>query len=160
MAFIRGQFHERCLSYQSLKLGWKITYLKFRSNLPGANELIQMGLVMSLRLSDAIWCQTSWPTLVQVMACCLFNNKPLPKPVLIYLITNLSEIYRKISNIRCTKSPNLNVPRLVLQLSLPNSMKPGVKSRMKMLLEQRRQAMLHLHLSDRQFYCLLRCALY
>ena len=41
-------------------------------------------------------------------------------------------IYRKISNIRRTKSPNLNVSRLVFQLSLPNPMKPGVKSRMKM----------------------------
>ena len=40
--------------------------------------------------------------------------------------------YRKISNIRRTKSPSLNVSRLVLQLSLPNPMKPGVKSRMKM----------------------------
>ena len=28
------------------------------------------------------------------------------------------------------------------------------------LLEQRRQAMLQLHLSDQKFYCLLRCALY
>ena len=40
--------------------------------------------------------------------------------------------YRKISNIRRTKSQNLNVSRLVLQLSLSNPMKPGVKSRMKM----------------------------
>ena len=40
--------------------------------------------------------------------------------------------YRKISNIRRTKSPILNIRRLVWQLSLPNSMKPGVKSRMKM----------------------------
>ena len=51
-----------------------------------------------------------------------------------------------------------NVSRLVLQLSLPNPMKPGVKSRMKMYLEQRQQAMLQLHLSDRQFYCPIRCA--
>ena len=42
------------------------------------------------------------------------------------------EMYRKISNIRRTKSPNLTASRLVLQLSLPNPMKPGVKSRMKM----------------------------
>ena len=68
--------------------------------------------------------------------------------------------YCKISNIRRTKSPNLNVSRLVVQLSLPNPMKPGVKLRMKMQLEQRRQAMLRLHLSDQQFYCLLRCDLY
>ena len=40
--------------------------------------------------------------------------------------------YCKIYNISRTKSPNLNVSRLVLQLSLPNPMKPGVKSRMKM----------------------------
>ena len=68
--------------------------------------------------------------------------------------------YPKISNIRRTQIPNFNVSRLVLQLSLPNPMKPGVKSRMKMQLEQRRQAMLQLHLSDRQFYCLLMCVLY
>ena len=42
------------------------------------------------------------------------------------------DIYRKISNIRPTKSPNLTVSVLVLQLSLPNPMKPGVKLRMKM----------------------------
>ena len=40
--------------------------------------------------------------------------------------------YRKISNIRRTSSPNLNVCHLVLQMYLPNPLKPGVKSRMKM----------------------------
>ena len=40
--------------------------------------------------------------------------------------------YHKISNIRHTNSPNVNVSRLDLQLSLPNPMKPGGKSRMKM----------------------------
>ena len=46
------------------------------------------------------------------------------------LLSNI--MYRKISNIRRTKSQTLNVSRLVLQLSLPNPMKPGVKSRKKM----------------------------
>ena len=41
-------------------------------------------------------------------------------------------IYRKVSNIRRTKSQNLNDSCLVLQLSLPNRLKPGVKSIMKM----------------------------
>ena len=68
--------------------------------------------------------------------------------------------YRQISIISRTKSPNLNVTPLFLQLPLPDPFKPGVKSRMKLLLEQRRQVMLQLHLSDRQFYCLLRCDLY
>ena len=54
--------------------------------------------------------------------------------------------YGQISNIKRTNCQNLNVSRLVLQLSLPNLLKPGVKSIMKMWLEQRRQAMLQLHL--------------
>ena len=41
-------------------------------------------------------------------------------------------IYRKVSNIRCTKCQNLNDSRLVLQLSVPNPLKPSVKSIMKM----------------------------
>ena len=40
--------------------------------------------------------------------------------------------YRKVSNIRRTKYQNLNDPRLVLQLSVPNPLKPSVKSIMKM----------------------------
>ena len=39
---------------------------------------------------------------------------------------------RKISNITCTESPNLSASRLVMQLYLPNPVKPGVKWRMKM----------------------------
>ena len=41
-------------------------------------------------------------------------------------------IYHHIYNIRCTKSHNSNVSCLVLQLSLSNPLKQGVKSRMKM----------------------------
>ena len=67
---------------------------------------------------------------------------------------------RKISNIRHTKSQNLNDSRLVLQLPLPNPLESGVKSRMNMGLEQHRQAMLQLHLSDQRVYRLLRGVLY
>ena len=65
------------------------------------------------------------------------------------------------SIIRCNKSPNLNVSHLVLHLSLPvpNPLNPGVKLRMKMQLEQRWQAMIQLHLSDQQFYCLTKVPL-
>ena len=68
--------------------------------------------------------------------------------------------YSKISNIRRTKPQNVKAARLSLQLLLRNILKPCVKSRMKMSLKQRRQAMLQLHLSDWQFCCLLRCGLY
>ena len=49
-----------------------------------------------------------------------------------HVLRNPGIDYRKISNIRRTKSPNLDVSRLVVQLSSPNPVKPGVKSRMKM----------------------------
>ena len=40
--------------------------------------------------------------------------------------------YHQVSNIRCTKSQHLKDSRTVLRLSLPNPLKPDVKSRMKM----------------------------
>ena len=68
--------------------------------------------------------------------------------------------YLQTSSTSRTKSQNLHVSWLVLPLSCPKPLKPGVKSQMKMYLERRRQAMLQLHLNDRQFYGLLRCVLY
>ena len=46
--------------------------------------------------------------------------------------TTLVTTYHKISNISGTNSQNMNVPRLGMQLSLRNIMKPGVKWRVKM----------------------------
>ena len=40
--------------------------------------------------------------------------------------------YRKVSNIRRTQNQNLNDSRLNMLWPLPNQLKPGVKSRMKM----------------------------
>ena len=45
---------------------------------------------------------------------------------------NIILCYLYISNIRHAKFQNLNASRLVLHLSLPNPLKPGVKSTMKM----------------------------
>ena len=39
----------------------------------------------------------------------------------------IENIYRQVSNIRPKEFQNLNASRLGLQLSLPNSLKPGVK---------------------------------
>ena len=72
----------------------------------------------------------------------------------------LTHRYHQTSHISHTKSLNLNISLLILQMSLSNPLKPGVKSRMKMKLEQRQQALLQQHLSDQQFYCLLRRSLY
>ena len=54
------------------------------------------------------------------------------QPVVRRLTLILIWYYSKTSNIRRTKSQNLIASRLALQLSLPNPMKSGVKSRMKM----------------------------
>ena len=56
----------------------------------------------------------------------------------IYTTTQNNLIYRKKSSISRTKSQNLNVSCILLQLSSLNPLKPGVKLRMKMYLEQRR----------------------
>ena len=55
-----------------------------------------------------------------------------------------------------------NLKRLVLQLFMPNPLKRDAKwgMKMKMELEQHRQSMLQLYLSDKRVYCLLRCGLY
>ena len=45
---------------------------------------------------------------------------------------NRNNNYRKISNIRRTKSQNWTASHFILQLYLPNPLKPGVKLRMKM----------------------------
>ena len=54
------------------------------------------------------------------------------KSILVTVSAELRKKYRKSFNIRHTKSQNLNESRLVLQLPLPNPVKPGVQSRMKM----------------------------
>ena len=51
---------------------------------------------------------------------------------LILIWVNVFRYCRQISNTSCTKYQNLNVSCLILQLSLPNPLKPDVKSRMKM----------------------------
>ena len=52
-------------------------------------------------------------------------------------------IYRQTHNIRCIKPHDLSITHLVLQLSLAKPLRSGGKSRMKMKLEQCRQAMLN-----------------
>ena len=90
---------------------------------------------------------------------CIFLNENVWNLIKIWLkfvpsnvqlkISLLKYMYRQVSNIRRTKSQHLKDSRTVLRLSLPNPLKPDVKSRM--------LALLQLHLSDPQCYCLLRC---
>ena len=68
--------------------------------------------------------------------------------------------YRQTSNIRRIKSQNLSVSRFVLRLSLPNPLKPGVKSQIENETVVEATALLQIHLSDQQFYCLLTRVLY
>ena len=71
-----------------------------------------------------------WHHCYEIYAYVILNKVHYPNSskVLHLLLTE----YHQISNISCTKSKNLNVSHFMLQLSLPNPLKPGVKSRMKM----------------------------
>ena len=57
------------------------------------------------------------------------NKLPVPAVAIAFSFVNS---YRKISNISRTKFQNLSDSRPGLQLSLPNLLKPCVKSKMKM----------------------------
>ena len=67
---------------------------------------------------------------------------------MLHLNTNPYSLVLFTYTVKRLISEHLNVYRLVLQMHLPNPLKPGAKSQMKMQSEHRRQAMLQLHLSD------------
>ena len=85
------------------KISLRITYLKFLSNLQGANML-------NSRVHGQFYC------LAFIQTCKVFCTLTLPS----------TQCYCQISNTRCTKSQNLNISHLALQLLLPNLLKPGV----------------------------------
>ena len=109
------------------------------------------------------WAGVSLPHVTKFHKCrCKFaySRTFLIWPMVHRLSPSITDRYRKISNISHTKSQSLNDSHLVLQSFLPNPLRPGVKSRMKIWLEQRQQAMLQLYLSYQQLNCQLRCDLY
>ena len=84
-------------------------------------------------------------SLLYVMVCRLFGTNHMYKTSMIQIAdthirhqTSVSApygvhaVYRQISNTRRTNTHNFNVSCLVLQLSLPKLLMPGIKSRMKM----------------------------
>ena len=71
----------------------------------------------------------------KLYASCLGQLLPVPLGVSIIINPSLDHTYRQLANLKRIKSQKLNVSRPVLQLSLSNPVKPGVKSRMKMWLD-------------------------
>ena len=140
----------------SLKSGWLTTTPSRVS--PYDRHSIKSTLILSLTLeadfSTKVLCRTTYPFNIhgrRLLAVAIKRYNYNICVVKDYIPSNLS--YKpQIPKLKCF-SP-------VLQLSFPNPLKLGVKSKMKMQLEHRRQAMLQLHLSDQQSYCLLRCDLY
>ena len=97
------------------EMSLKITNLRLQPHLPGANEL----RCLTYFIDTCIWtfyCEVVWlrhcSTGQTTEFCILW--------------------YCKTFSISRTESQNLNVSRLALQLSLPNPLKPCVKSSMKM----------------------------
>ena len=67
-----------------------------------------------------------------VLTAAQWPENPGTEMVEKYCLSHLIYIYCQISNTSRTKSQNFNDSHLILQLSLPNILKPCVKSRMKM----------------------------
>ena len=72
------------------------------------------------RVTDSLWGESTLH----------WRNQNMIYRALLQLLQNIN--YRKISNIRRTKSENLSDCRLVLQMPLSKPLKPGVKLRIKM----------------------------
>ena len=119
----------------------KIIHLKLLTHLPGANEFLPVwykpNLVAKIWLPTLVTICNGLPKLVANISSQIpqlvnirLNVGTLDKWLPIKVATPAN--YREVSNIRRTKSQNLNASRLILQLSLPNPLKPGVKMRMKM----------------------------
>ena len=90
--------------------------------------------IVNTNAADALATQGAKVSAVMALTCFSRNisvSAPEGLPQ-VHLVWEKYKLYRKVSNIKRTKSQNLNDSRLVLQLSLPNRLKPGVKSRMKM----------------------------
>ena len=134
----------------------------YEKKLRNGNLVLARRNALHLRLQKQMLKLTticSWTKVISTVPI----GSPLTKTILLLWRMALQPVGKNYHKIYCTsltQSKNWNVSRLVLQLSLPKPLKPGVKSRMKMLLLERRQAMLHLHLSNPQSNCTLRGVLY
>ena len=132
-------------------MGWMKAMSLQKQPDPASSEYMRPERLRSCKWHFQQW--TGWSSLVQVTICHQTANKPLTVPITIQFINAEYAIplvtrpqwvnslapgkfawnfkYRQLSNIRRTKSQNLNVSCLVLQLSVPNPLKPSVKKRMK-----------------------------
>ena len=64
---------------------------------------------------------------------CIHLHNPIFIKIPLRFVFNVSiDKYRQVSNISCTKPQYLKDSRTILRLSLPNPLKPDIKSRMKM----------------------------
>ena len=113
--FHRMSFHERCslreISPRLMNLFVVACFFKLLLDF-----LLCTYISFMARISSKCWWdRPRWHCLLH-FACC----------------RQVNSCYRKTSSISRTKSQNLNVSCLLLQWSLPNSLKPGVKLRMKM----------------------------
>ena len=87
------------------------------------------------RSFNSLFRQTTTKISKPFIAAFLWDEPPLTDRFPSQRASNMSETvstYRQVSNIRRTKSRHFKDSRTVLRLSLPNPLKPDVKSRMKM----------------------------
>ena len=88
--FIWGQFLVRYHSHQSLKLAWKLSFVRFYWNLPGVNELRKHWQYISWNISPVI--ELSWEQEYRNIYCLwLISNTRLQKNVYISRVENFEK---------------------------------------------------------------------
>ena len=131
--------HQECLTTFSCPISTYLSEIRIYTILNTSTWMnIEYGVMMQIMFV------LHFVIIIKLEVCCI-----------IYLgLDKESQLYyRQASYIRRTESQNVNVSRLILQLSLPNPLKPGAKSLIK--IQQRRQPVFQPHLGDQQFDCLL-----
>ena len=115
----------------------------YKKNIPSIFEIMTLSFVLKkdtqIKEFEKLWNFEKYMTLSNKLNILHFNRDigsqvfdNIAGATWSYSWFLVATTYRQTSNTRRTKSKNRNVYRLFLQLSLPNPLKPGVKSIMKM----------------------------
>ena len=121
LIFVNGKILVRCAPGKCLGTWFNIKMLSYQSNTNYKDEMVER--------PSHLYNGNSY--IGKMTSSYLISPQGL-KGTLTFQVCPVDHIYRKSSSINCTKYQNLTVSCLVIQSSLPNSLKLYFKLRMKM----------------------------